>query len=74
MIVKEREFAELKTMFSEGDGVSCPKCQRLTGTPGSEDETISQQKVKLELLEQKLQESESKLETTVVVRKDFISL
>lgn len=38
------------------------------GTPGSEDDTITQQKVKLDILEQKLQESESKLETTVVVR------
>ena len=56
-------------MFSEGEGFPCPRCQRLTGTPGTEDDAITPEKDKLEVLEQKLQESESKLETTVVVKK-----
>ena len=69
LIIKDKELVELKAMLSDGDGLSCPRCQRLTGSPSSEDDAFTQQKIKLDILEQKLQESESKLETTVVVRK-----
>ena len=55
-------------MFSEGVGLLCPQCMAITGTPASEEETVNPEKERLEVLEQKLQESESKLETTVVVR------
>lgn len=54
-------------MFSEGVGLPCPKCQRLTGTPGSENDPLTPEKERLEVLEQKLRESELKLESTVVV-------
>ncbi|XP_028402037.1 uncharacterized protein LOC114524978 [Dendronephthya gigantea] len=66
LVQKDREFAELKSMFSEGVGLPCPKCQRLTGTPGSENDSLTPEKEQLEVLEQKLRESESKLESTVV--------
>ena len=72
--MKDKELVELKAMLSDGDGLSCPRCQRLTGSPSSEDDAFTQQKIKLDILEQKLQESESKLETTVVVRKCWVFL
>jgi hypothetical protein len=53
-------------MFSAGEGVACPKCMGLTDSP--EEDAHTPENDKLEILEQKLQESESKLETTVVVR------
>ena len=55
-------------MFSAGEGIACPKCLRLTDTPGSEEDQQAAENAKLGILEQKLQESESKLEATVVVR------
>lgn len=60
---------ELKTLFGEGERLPCPKCMQLTITPSSEDVTLSPDKDRLQVLEQMLEESESKLETTVVVRK-----
>jgi hypothetical protein len=58
-------------MFSAGEGVACPKCMGMTDTP--EEDVHTPENDKLEILEQKLQESESKLETTVVVR-DYVPL
>jgi hypothetical protein len=60
-------------MFSEGEGIACPRCLRLTCTSGSENDTLTPEKDKLEVLEQMLQDSESKLETAVVVRKYLLS-
>ncbi len=54
-------------MFSEGQGLTCPRCLKLTDTPG-EDDACARDNSELQALEQKLEESQSKLETTVMVR------